>query len=263
MLQQMEKHKHLVQSQTYQVAMLVLCVYALGALTIQAALKLDPQVRAVLDYADYAVCVLFLFDFVASLWLAPNRWRYMASWGWLDLLSSIPTLEVARWGRAARVARVFRVLRGLRATKLLTTAVLKRRAQNTFLVASLAALLLVVFCSIAVLQFEDGPDANIKTADDAIWWAFATVTTVGYGDRYPTTNEGRFVATILMCAGVGLFGTFSGFLAAWFLEKPKEEDVDNQIAELRKEIKALRNDLNLPERQSSVTEPDGRDLPLG
>jgi len=247
------KYKRLVQSQTYQIAMLVLCIYALATLTIQVAMQLDPEVQLVLVYADYAVCVLFLADFVVSLWLTQNRWRYMVSWGWLDLLSSIPTLEVARWGRAARIARVFRVLRGLRATKLLTTAVLQRRAQNTFLVASLAALLLVVFCSIAVLQFEDGPDANIKTADDAIWWAFGTILTVGQGERYPTTNEGRFVAAILMCAGVGLFGTFSGFLAAWFLENPEERDVENQIAELRREIKALRDALALQGPTTSVS----------
>ena len=238
----MAKHKHLVQSPTYQVVMLVLCVYALGALATQAVLDLDPEVRAVLDYADYAVCFVFFVDFLGSLWLSQNRWRYLASWGWMDLLSSIPTLEVARWGRAARIARVFRVLRGLRATKLLASVVLTRRAQSSFLVASLAALLLVVFCSVAVLQFEDGPDANIKTAEDSIWWAFATVTTVGYGDRYPTTPEGRFVAVILMCAGVGVFGTFSGFLAAWFLE-PDEASTEDQIASLRMEIEALRRDL--------------------
>jgi voltage-gated potassium channel len=247
----MLKHRHLLQSEAYQVTMLVLCVYALGALSIQAAFTLDPEVRQVLDYADYGVCALFLLDFLGSLWLAQNRWRYILHWGWLDLLSSIPTLEVARWGRAARIARVFRVLRGLRATKLLAVAVLRRRSQNAFLVASLAALLLIVFCSIAVLQFESGPDANIKTADDALWWAFTTITTVGYGDRYPTTGEGRFVAGILMCAGVGLFGTFSGFLAAWFVEA-EEDNGDEQIAELRKEIQALRIELNGQRQKSSL-----------
>jgi voltage-gated potassium channel len=247
----MAKYKQLVLSPTYQVAMLVLCAYALGVLAIQVAVDLDPDVRTVLDYADYAVCLIFFVDFLVSLWLAPSRWRYMTSWGWLDLLSSIPTLEVVRWGRAARVVRVFRVLRGLRATKLLTTAVLRRRAQNTFLVASLAALLLIIFCSVAILQFESGPESNIKTADDAVWWAFATITTVGYGDRYPTTGEGRFVAGVLMCAGVGLFGTFSGFLAAWFLESDVKEEI-SEIAALRAEIQALRHDV------ANITEQNQR-----
>ena len=151
-------------------------------------------------------------------------------------------VDVVRWGRAARVVRVFRVLRGLRATKIAAGLVLQRRAENTILAASLVALLLIVFCSVAVLHFEVDPESNIKTAEDAIWWAFATITTVGYGDRYPVTSEGRFVAAILMTAGVGLFGTFSGFLAAWFIgsEAAEESNVGAEISSLRTEIANLR-----------------------
>ena len=222
--------------------MLVLCLYALGSLIVQVSMKLHLEVRGVLDFADYAVCILFFVDFLASLWSAPNRLRYMRTWGWLDLLSSIPMVDIVRWGRLARIVRILRVLRALKATKLLTSLVAKQRAQNAFLSASLAALLLIVFCSVAVLKFEDNPESNIKSAEDAIWWAFTTITTVGYGDRYPTSPEGRFIAGILMCAGVGLFGTFSGFLAAWFIA-PEEKDIEEGIADLRKEIRELREEL--------------------
>lgn len=219
--------------------MLVLCLYSLGALAVQTAVQLDPQVRAVLEYADYAVCAIFFVDFLFSWWHAPRRIHYLATWGWLDLLSSIPTLNVARWGRVARVLRIFRVLRGLRATRLISTAILRRRAQNTVLAATLLALLLVVFCSIAILEFERTPESNIKTAEDAVWWSVVTITTVGYGDRFPVTSEGRFVAAILMCAGVGLFGTLSGFLAAWFLESDAGKS-SSEFEALRREIAALR-----------------------
>lgn len=229
-------------SPAYQLFMLVLCLYALGALAFQSAMELDPETSDVLDYADYVVCILFLADFVGSFLRAPDRWRYLATRGWLDLLSSIPALDIARWGRAARMARIFRVLRGLRAAKFLANLVLGRRAESTCLAASLVALLLVIFCSIAVLQFETVPGGNIATADDAIWWAVATITTVGYGDHYPVTSEGRFVAGILMCAGVGLFGTFSGFLAAWFLA-PEEQSHESEIAALRADIAGLRHTL--------------------
>jgi voltage-gated potassium channel len=175
----------------YQLFTLMVCFYALAALALETAVRLEPETRAILDYADYAVCALFFLDFLISLWRAPNRWRYFITWGWLDLLSSVPTVDVVRWGRAARIVRVFRVLRGLRATKIAAGLVLKRRAENTILAASLVALLLIVFCSVAVLHFEVDPEANIKTAEDAIWWAFATITTVGYGDRYPVTLSGE------------------------------------------------------------------------
>jgi voltage-gated potassium channel len=229
-------------SPAYQFFMLTLCIYALAVLAVQRISHIEPGTQSVLDYADYVVCSFFLLDFFISLWRAPNKWRYFAAWGWLDLLSSIPTMDVARWGRAARVLRVFRVLRGLRATKLLASLVM-RRAEGTFLAASLVALLLVTFCSIAVLHFETEPDSNIKTAEDAVWWAFTTITTVGYGDRYPVTSEGRFVAGILMAAGVGLFGTFSGFLAAWFLGSAQDDQTNADLLALRQEIASLRGAL--------------------
>ncbi len=233
----------------YQLVMLVLCLYALGVLAAQTVMHLDPRTSAILNQADYVVCVLFMADFVISLVRAPDRWQYLRTWGWIDFLSSIPTISPARWGRAARVMRVFRVLRGLRATKILTSLVLRRRAENTVLAASLVALLLVVFCSIAVLHFEDAPDANIKTAEDAVWWALATITTAGYGDRYPITAEGRFIATILMCAGVGLFGTFSGFLAAWFMGTDTRGQ-ETELAAMRAEMTAMRRTLEGIEKGS-------------
>jgi voltage-gated potassium channel len=188
--------------------MLVLCIYALGVLAVQTAAKLRPETRDILDLADYAVCVIFFVDFLIDLWRASDRRKYLFTWGWLDLLSSIPIFHITRWARAARVVRIFRLLRGLRAARILTVVVVRRRVQSVFLAASLVALLLVVFSSIAVLTVETAPESNIKSAEDAVWWAFATITTVGYGDRYPVTSEGRFVAAILMCSGVGLFGSF-------------------------------------------------------
>lgn len=234
--------KHLKEdpSPGYQLFMLALCLYALGVLAMQTATHLEPSTATILDYVDYLVCAAFFGDFVWNLVRAKSAWRYFITWGWLDLLSSLPMFDIARWGRAARVLRIFRVLRGLRASKHLAGLVLKQRAENTVLAASLVALMLVTFCSIAILHFENVAGANIVTADDALWWAFATITTVGYGDRYPTTAEGRLVAVVLMSAGVALFGTFSAYLAKWFIGPEVEESSEQELAALRVEITSLR-----------------------
>jgi len=235
-------------SPLYQVFMLALCVFALLALAVQTTARLAPESATVLQYADFAVCTVFFADFLYCLWRAPNRARYFFTWGWLDLLSSIPMLDAARLGRAARVFRIFRVLRGLRASKLLAQLILERRAESTFLAASLVALLLVVVASVSVLQFEAGAESNIRTAEDAVWWSFVTITTVGYGDRFPVTSEGRFVAGLLMAAGVGLFGTLSGLLASWFLrptavrETSELDALREEVAGLRAAVEALRKD---------------------
>ena len=219
--------------------MLVLCAFALVLFVLEAVFRTNREIAQVLQWADTFICAVFLFDFVLSFVRAPNRWRYFFTWGWLDLLSSIPALDAARWGRLARIVRLSRVLRALRATRVLTTRLMKNRSQSASLAAVLLALFLIVGSSAAVLHFEDPKDGNIKSAGDAIWWAFTTITTVGYGDKFPLSTEGRVIAALLMTAGVGLFGAFSATLAAWFLTAEGEE-TDRELSALREEIAALR-----------------------
>jgi voltage-gated potassium channel len=241
----------------YLAFMLILSIYAVVALAVSTFVKLAPETRTILDYADTLVCVMFLVDFLFTLVKAKNRARYFVTWGWLDLLSSIPAVNVLRWGRGARILRIFRVLRGIKATKILSEFILYRRAHSAFLAALLVSLLLIVFSASSVLQFESGPDANIRTPEDAVWWAVVTLTTVGYGDKYPLSTEGRLIAVLLMTAGVGLFGTFSGFVAAWFLEAPGRTSAElEELKCLRAEIRELRGMLE-PTRGAEVpTDPE-------
>lgn len=234
--------------------MLALCVLTIVGLGAEATFKLDPQSRLILEYADTTVCVLFFLDFLLSLYRAESRWRYFRTWGWLDLASSIPAFHLARWGRAARVVRIVRVLRGIRAARILGQLALARKVESTFLAASLVGLLLVVMGSLSVLQFETADGSNIRTAEDALWWSISTMTTVGYGDRFPVTSEGRLVAVVLMCAGVGLFGMFSGFLAAWFVA-PATKGEDREMEALKQEVRQLR--LVLEAYTSSATRTQG------
>lgn len=224
----------------YQIFMLALCLYAIGALAARTAIHFNEETVTILDTADYAVCGVFFLDFLWNLKRADNAWRYFITWGWIDLLSSLPMVGLARWGRLARVMRIFRVLRVFRASKRLATAIMRGRAENTALAAGLVALMLITFCSIAVLNFEDVPGGNIQTPADALWWAMTTITTVGYGDHYPVTTEGRVVAVILMSAGVALFGTLSAYLAKWFITPEVDQSSDRELAALRAEIAALR-----------------------
>jgi voltage-gated potassium channel Kch len=62
-----------------------------------------------------------------------------------------------------------------------------------------------------------------RSKNDAIWYTYVTITTVGYGDRYPVTQTGRVLGLIIMTAGVGLFGTFTGYLANIFLAPPRKK----------------------------------------
>jgi voltage-gated potassium channel len=228
-------------SSAYLFLMLFMSIAALLLLGSSVVLDLDSDSRRIVDLADDALCAIFFVDFLVSLWRAENRWHYMLTWGWLDLLSSIPTVDAFRTARIARVFRIFRVLRAIRAAKILAEFILLNRAKNLLLAISLVALLLLVFSSIGILHLEQVPDANIKTPEDALWWALETLTTVGYGDKYPVTTEGRSLGAVLMISGVGLLGAYSGFAAYWFL-KPMAKQRDEEVESLRAEVARLRSE---------------------
>jgi voltage-gated potassium channel len=231
----------------YQLFMLVLCASALLLLSVGVVLRLDEPTQTVLDYADTFVCLLFFADFLNSLVRAPRRLHYLATWGWIDLLSSIPTVGPLRWGRLARIARILRVMRGVRSARAIGQFLLLRRTESAVMAASLLCLLLIVSCSIAVLQFERPAGGNIASAEDALWWSVTTMTTVGYGDRYPITSEGRLVAVLLMAAGVGAFGTLSGLVASWFLA-PAAKEADSELHEIKAMLTDLRAQLGATRR---------------
>ena len=152
-------------------------------------------------------------------------------WGWIDLVSSIPKVDFLRAGRILRLIRLLRVVRAFRSTRHLVSHIFKNKAQGALTSVSMIAVLIVIFSAIAILQVEDDPNSNIKTAEDAIWWAYVTITTVGYGDKFPVTTEGRIIAAILMTTGVGLFGTFTAFVSSLFVTNNKIKNDTNDNTE--------------------------------
>jgi voltage-gated potassium channel len=229
----------------YQAFMLFLCIYALLNFLASLLFPLTENTKTVLQYADTAVCVVFFIDFLLNLRRAPNKWQYLYTWGWIDLLSSVPVINGLRVGRLARVLRILRVLRALKATRILVGYWAERRAESVFFSAAIVTFTMIVLSSLAVLSFEDVPGGNIHNAPDAIWWAITTICTIGYGDFYPVTFEGRAVATMLMALGFGLIGTLSGLMVSWFLTPAQKShpgtvtDLQATVAELRETVARL------------------------
>lgn len=233
--------------------MLALCVYALCGLVANTLFTLPEHVRRILYLLDSGIAVIFLFDFFLQLVRAPDRLRYMSTWGWIDLLSSIPAITVLRWGRAARALRLVLLLRQTHTLHGLGLLKRKHLPQSAFLATLLLCLALLVVSSIAIVGIERGA-GNIDSPDEALWWALVTTTTVGYGDYFPVTPAGRMVAVVLMIAGVGLVGTFTSFVAARFLGL----GTDDTAAELRL-IRAQLDELTkaLNERKAGPSRGEG------
>ncbi|MEZ4423744.1 MAG: ion transporter [Gemmatimonadota bacterium] len=227
----------------YQVFILALSVLVLFMLSVELTIPLSEEEHALLLRLDLLICVFFGIDFALTLRRAPDRRRYFLTWGWLDLLSSIPTLGLMQWGRLARVARIVRLLRGVRSAREIARFLGNaRRAETTLLAAILIAIVVLGVASIGVLHVERAAGGNIRSASDAIWWSIVTATSVGYGDTYPVTHTGRILAMLLMLAGIGLFGIYTAFLSSWLLA-PGEDEQERELEAIRHELQALRREL--------------------
>jgi len=208
-------------------AVLVLTIYVLVALIIDITFKLSDETTRLLNFIDIAICIFFFIEFCIRFYQSDNKLKFMR-WGWIDLISSIPMINFLRFGRILRFIRLVRIIRAFRTTKQFVTYIFANKAQGTFASVAILAVLLIIFSSIAILQVENAPNSNIQTAEDAIWWAYVTITTVGYGDKFPVTTEGRIIASFLMTAGVGLFGTFTAYVASLFVLDNKIEKEKNE-----------------------------------
>ncbi|SDC95247.1 ion transporter [Williamwhitmania taraxaci] len=206
---------------------MILSIYVLGAIVVDTFVPIRPEVSHMLHVIDTMVCVVFLFEFLYRFFNAESKIKFMR-WGWIDLLASIPNVDFLRIGRVARLFRLFRIVRAFRSTHYLVSYIFRDRIKGAFSSVVILSVLVIMFSSIGVLSFETAPNSNIKTAGDALWWAFTTVTTVGYGDLYPVTTEGRIIAVVLMVTGVGLFGTFTGFVTSWFMDERREKSEERK-----------------------------------
>ncbi len=242
-----------------EILTLVLSLFSLLALVAELVLPLSIEQAALLRDIDTAICLVFITDFLVHFIRAPSKAAYM-KWGWIDLLSSLPAVTWLRW---ARVFRTIRILRALRSWQAVRDHLCFNRAVGTFAVITLASVVVMLLATMAVLSVETSPRSNIRNAGDALWWAFTTITTIGYGDKYPVTLAGRLVAVVLVIFGVSLFSTFTAFVASFFIGKEQKKE-ESEIHHLVTEVRRLREQIerleigqsdNLPAASSASNQP--------
>lgn len=239
--------------------LVILSIYVLVSLFVQSMFDLSPEMDRLMEHIDTFVCCIFLVDFFVRLHQAPSKGAFL-KWGWIDFVSSIPMLQQFRAGSLLRIIRFVRVLRAVRSIRVIWLYLFGSRGKNTFITVAAVSCLLMMGGSIIIFNVEkDQAQGNIKTPSDAIWWSIVTITTVGYGDRFPVSDEGRAVAAVLMTAGVGLFGTFTGFIASMFVE-PDIKREESEIHQLVHEVKSLRVQMESMESRMRARERANRRL---
>jgi voltage-gated potassium channel len=197
----------------------------------QVIADLEGPQRRVTQTIIFVTWVVFLGDYVVRLMLASPRGRWFRRHIFDLLVVILPALKPLR---LLRVFTIFHVLQ--------RTAGSALRSRIAIYGAG-TAILLIWICSLAVLDAERGaPGANIEDFGDAIWWAFVTLTTVGYGDFYPVTWWGRTVAVGLMVCGVAVVGVVTATLASWVIERASQGHDDDEPS-TRKQVRALSDQL--------------------
>ena len=245
------------RSAVYELFIVVLTIYSLIVLILIVMPFVSEDVTNLLLNIDFIICMIFLIDFFNNLRRTNDRTNYfLRQGGWLDLMGSIPAVPgvpLTAIFRLARLGRLYRIMRIMRQRNLkgILAEFRERRAESALTIAVIVALLTITTAAVVVLQVESqDPDANIKSGSDAFWWAFVTVTTVGYGDRYPVSDSGRFFAMLLMVVGVGIFGVLTSYLSAAFIGDEDEDtdsgDVDREslqieLSEIKSELAELKS----------------------
>ena len=211
--------------------MLLLAILWVAVFVVPDVVEVPADVAAVFDGVGWILWAIFVFETVAKTYLAPDRLGYLRS-HWLEVLTVlVPFL------RPLRVLVV-----SLRLWEEARTTIRHR----TFSFIGLASVLVVGLSALIIYGVERGGDGPIQTPADGLWWAMATITTVGYGDVYPKTMLGRAVAVFLMLAGISLFSLLTARIAAFFVQTEddqadaRQEEVLGRLRQLERQNAELR-----------------------
>lgn len=200
---------------------LILSFLALFVISGLLFAPIDQESRQVLIGLDFIICSIFLLQLTIDLIRSPDRSQFLKM-HWIDFVASIPMIEPLRY---ARIFHILRVLLVIRSSKFIFDQLLRNRKETTLASIILLLVVLLTIGAGSVLVIESkAPNANITTAQDALWWAFVTISTVGYGDHYPVTTAGKFVASVVIICGVGIFGMISGLVTSLITSPTKQQD---------------------------------------
>jgi voltage-gated potassium channel len=181
---------------------------------------------------------IFLVEFFSRFLDAASRRSYIRH-HWIDFVSCIPLAGGLRSLRVLRLLRLGTAVRFLVAAEHMA----ERRGASRQSIWFLGPLLFTVWFSaaIAYYSFEHGVNPNVNTFGDALYWAFITVTTVGYGDVTPLTAEGRIISGLLIFLGIGLIGFASGQLTARILRSSSDTAmIESKLVSLEAEIHEIK-----------------------
>jgi len=211
--------------------MTLLSVVFLAALTLPELVDMPPALEETLEAVNWLIWAIFAFELGLMTYLASDRRRYLRQ-HWVDVLTVlVPFL------------RPLRLLRVVIVSARLWTEAKALIYQRTFSTVAMTALVSSVAAATLVYAVERGGEGPIQTYPDALWWAAATITTVGYGDVFPKTAAGRGIAFLLMLIGISVFGVLTARVAALFVQENEEDYNGRKLDEVLARLERLERQL--------------------
>lgn len=196
---------------------------------------LNPGIVLDIDIAMDVIWALFIIDFVVRLAVTEKRGAFLKR-HIIDII--------------ALLLPFFRPLQAVRALGVATLALRKfggKVRHRVLVYVGVLAVFVWFIAGLAVTQAESGsPDANIHGIGDGWWWSFMTMATVGFGDRYPVTEEGRLIGVVVVICGLALLGTLTASIATWFINTSRRDEDDVIEAgekRMMREMKKLRSEI--------------------
>lgn len=190
------------------------------------------------NLADNCICFIFLAEWVGRFIKSKNKREFM-KFGWIDLLCSIPA-----FGAWNEHYVLLRILRTVRSFKYLAWFIVEHPKTTKFFAICTVSFLFLCTAAVSVFNCEKHAEgANIKSPGDALWWGIVTISTVGYGDKYPVSDAGRLVASLVILGGAGLFSVITAYITSKFIQDHKvdayREKVSVTLESLFEEVKNL------------------------
>ena len=215
---------------------IALIVLSLVTFSIETLPNLPPSMEALLWWIELVTVALFSIEYVLRLSVATHRARFARSFfSVVDLAAILPfylsfgALDL----RSVRVLRLLRLLRILKLTRYGRVMLRLRRAllimREELILFLSVAIILIFLAAVGIYYFEkDSQPELFASVFHSLWWAFVTLTTVGYGDMYPITLGGRIFTVLILLVGLGLVAAPAGIFASALAQARREEEADKR-----------------------------------
>lgn len=212
-----------------------LIIFSVVCFSIETLPDLSPEVIQFLRYSEMVTVAIFTVEYLYRIYVAPSRTKFIFSfYGLIDLIAILPfylsfavDLRAMRLIRLLRLLRILKLFRYNQAINRFSKAIYL--AKEELIIFTLASLVMLYLAAVGIYHFEHRAQPEVfRSIFDSLWWAVATLTTVGYGDIYPVTMGGRLFTFLVLMLGLGLVAVPTGIVASSLSAVRRQQEAANK-----------------------------------